>query len=512
MSYLFRFAALFCLLNSSIVPKLRAEPLSEVANEDEPMTNVSQLRDVVPTDWAYSALEALIANYRCLSIEAEGNYRGKQTLTRAEFSEILAACLANIEGTGNFSPQDLPTVTKLRQEFILDLALLRGNTDAVETRIQDMEAVQFSPTAKLNGTVNFALTERLATEQNEGTTLQQRINLDITNSFTGRDFFKLRLSAGNSKISTLADGSAEIVQAQQYFGDTENRFQLTHLAYSFLIDDHFLLTVTPVGGVHGDYSIAPINPFLDDNNRGTTTLSVFAQKNSIDSLGGGTGLGLIYRYDDTLSFGVGYYGATGFDSASDRGLFDGTYTAGVKLRWQPEADLTLSLNYQHGYFRRGDFAFDSNGQILGFAPNLGTAVVNDTLAEFPTITNSYGGEFFWRINSQLGLGGWLGYTQATAIDRGDGEIWHYALSLVFPDLGKEGNLGGIVFGAQPYLASFTDSSQLPNDTPLHLELFYRYQLFNSLSLTSGLIWQLAPNQNADNEDIVTAIMRMTFSF
>jgi Carbohydrate-selective porin, OprB family/S-layer homology domain len=515
---LFRLAVLFSFFGGTIAPPTLAEILPSLPEDEEstleiePIPSVSQLRDVLPTDWAYSALENLAENYQCLVGFDDSTYLGQKNLSRAEFAVMLNACLEKITKTSQVEPKDIPTVEQLRQEFTLDLALLRGKTDAIQARVQDLEATEFSDTVKLKGLVNFAVTDVLAGKGEEQIVWQQRVRLDLDRSFMGKDRLRLRLMAGNGSMPQLADGTSEVVQTQQFFGDTSNQLKITNLTYSLEIAEGLYLTTAAIGGLHSDYNLAPINPFLDDGNRGTTTLSVFGQKNAIESLGGGTGLGLIYQYNDSFSIGVGYYAANGFDATEGKGLFDGTQTTGVKLRWQANKDFTVSFNYQHGYFGKGDFAFDSNGKVFGFASNLGTAVVNDTLAQFPTIANSYGGEFFWRVNPHFGVGGWVGYTQAEAIDRGDGEIWNYAISLVFPDLGKEGNLGGIIFGAQPYLASFTGDSHLNNDTPFHLEMFYRYQLLNNISVTSGLTWQLAPNQNADNADILMGTVRVNFGF
>jgi hypothetical protein len=478
----------------------------------EIVPSVSELRDILPTDWAYEALNNLAENYGCL-VGFEGDrYGGSANLSRAEFAVMLNVCLEAIAKIGQIRPKDIPTVEKLRQDFILDLALLRGKTDGIQARVQDLEATQFSATAKLNGLVNFAVMEVFAGEGETQTVWQQRVRLEFNQNFTERDRLQLQLTAGNGTVPQLAGGTSEVVQTQQFFGDTSNQFEITNLSYSWAIGEKFYLNLAAVGGMHSDYKIAPINPFLDDNNAGTTSLSVFGQKNAIESLGGGTGLGIIYERDDSLSIGIGYYAAEAFDATEGKGLFNGTHTAGIEVRWQANEDLTVGLNYLRGYFSRGDFAFDSNGRVLGFAPSSGTSAVNNILAQFPTIANSYGGEFFWRVNPHIGLGGWVGYTDAEAIDRGNAEIWNYALTLVFPDLGQEGNLGGIIFGAQPYLASFTGEDNFTNDTPFHLEIFYRHRLSNNISLTSGLVWQLTPEGDIDSNDIVTGTIRANFRF
>ena len=59
----------------------------------ERVTNVNQLQDVSPTDWAYEALR----NLSCLSGFPDGTYQGNQPITRFEFAAGLNACLEQIE-------------------------------------------------------------------------------------------------------------------------------------------------------------------------------------------------------------------------------------------------------------------------------------------------------------------------------------------------------------------------------------------------------------------------------
>ncbi|MEB3175880.1 MAG: carbohydrate porin, partial [Cyanobacteriota bacterium] len=50
------------------------------------------------------------------------------------------------------------------------------------------------------------------------------------------------------------------------------------------------------------------------------------------------------------------------------------------------------------------------------------------------------------------------------------------------------------------------------DVPVHLEGFYRYALNNNISITPGLIWLLAPNQDRGNGSDVIGVIRTTFVF
>jgi hypothetical protein len=131
-------------------------------------------------------------------------------------------------------------------------------------------------------------------------------------------------------------------------------------------------------------------------------------------------------------------------------------------------------------------------------------------------SNSYGIQTNFKISNGFQLGGWLNYTNARSLSgevKGDADIWSGAATLAFPDLGKKGNLGGIIVGIQPKLTgSSAQLSGLPrrdSDTGLHSEAFYRYQINDNISITPGLIWLTAPNHNDQNGDIFIGVVRTT---
>jgi hypothetical protein len=59
----------------------------------EQVTNVTQLRDVAPGDWAYEALRSLVERYGCIAGYPDRTFRGNRATTRFEFAAGLNACL-----------------------------------------------------------------------------------------------------------------------------------------------------------------------------------------------------------------------------------------------------------------------------------------------------------------------------------------------------------------------------------------------------------------------------------
>lgn len=485
-----------------------------------PVNSISDLSDVSPTDWAYSALQGLIERYNCLLANQSGRFRGKNALTRYEFAASLNHCLNVIQEmlsqrvADSITRDDLLVVNRLQEEFAVELGVLRSRIDTLESRTAELEANQFSPTTKLSGVVNFVGFGPLSGDGDHVAVLQQRIRILFSTSFTGKDLLVTRFVSGNSQVSQLENGTPEQTLSHQWYGFFPNRaIGTATLYYMFPITDKLVGLATPVGGLHADYAFPSVNPYFEDFDQGTTTLSPFGQRNPILRLGGGTGGAFVYFINPQLSIGAGAYAGEGFNPEEKKGLFNGSYSAGATLRWQPRPDLGFGLSYIHAYFRTGQFGFDDNGKTYGAPAVVGTGLMTNTLAEDPVVANAYGAEVSWRVSPKFNLGAWGGLTKVRAIGSGDGDIWTYAVTMAFPDLGKNGNLGGIIVGSQPYLADFDHAPEnFTNDVPIHVEAFYRYQVNDFVSVTPGFVWNTAPNQNADNEDIFMWVLRTTFLF
>ncbi|HHP7229556.1 MAG TPA: iron uptake porin, partial [Xenococcaceae cyanobacterium] len=113
----------------------------EESNSSAPMsqvTNVNQLRDVSPSDWAYEALRGLVERYGCIAGYPNQTYRGNQALTRYEFAAGLNSCLNQLErliaSSEAIVREDLDTINRLTQEFEAELATLGGRLDSLESR------------------------------------------------------------------------------------------------------------------------------------------------------------------------------------------------------------------------------------------------------------------------------------------------------------------------------------------------------------------------------------------
>ena len=483
------------------------------------VTSVSQLSDVQPTDWAFQALQSLVERYGCIAGYPDGTYRGNRALTRYEFAAGLNACLDRVNEliaaglADKVSREDLAVLQRLQEEFSAELATLRGRVDALEARTAELEANQFSTTTKLSGEAIFNVSDTFGSDDDSQTVFQQRVRLNFNTSFTGDDLLITRLQVGNVDPFDLDGGTAEGVQAAQVFGDTDNSFTLDTLEYFFPVGD-LDVAIAANAGIFDDFT-PTLNPFLEDFDGGSGSISAFGQRNPIYRLGGGQGIGLNYAFlDDTVTLTAGYLAGEGSSPEEGAGLFNGNYSALSQLTWTPSDDVGVAVTYLNSFFGSGgDFGFDNAGDGSGFT---GTGLANSIAgldSENAIVANSYGIQGTVNVADWLTVSAWGGFTDVIVVDEGDAEIWNYAVTLAMPDLFGEGNLGGIVAGVQPYLGGTDlDDVEFDNDLPVHLEAFYRYRLNDNISITPGVIWLLNPDQSESNNDDVIATLRTTFRF
>ena len=515
------------------------EKIRRYSNNDIGQVNsASQLRDVSPSDWAYEALRNLVERYDCIEGYPNGTFRGNRAITRYEFAAGLNACLQEIEGLiaasadeeegkqQQVAPEDLETLERLVQEFQAELATLGTQVDNLEERASVLEENQFSTTTQLSGEVVFGLGSVLAGEDvDEGEELDEvpvlghRTRLELETSFTGEDLLFTRLSAGNfpqfGGVTGTPQGEIAFAEGQVTFAQGEgNDIGLEVLLYSFPITDSSEVWLLANGGAADDF--ADTVNFLDGDG-GSGAVSVFGTRNSIYYGVGDTGIALRNELGDNLELSLGYVTSEANEPSPGNGLFNGPYSALAQLVFTPSDSFNLGLTYVHSYNQQDTGTGSDLSNFRSFTDEqFGVGAV-------PTSSNSYGVELSWQLSDHFVLGGWASYRNATTlstlggtIERGNLDIWNWAVTLAFPDLGKEGSLGGIVVGMEPRV---TDSSiNLPNlrdedeDSSLHLEAFYEYHFTDNIAVTPGVIWVTDPNHDNDNDDLVIGVVRTTFTF
>ncbi|MBD2301320.1 iron uptake porin [Nostoc sp. FACHB-190] len=522
------------------------------------VTSVSQLTDVQPTDWAFQALQSLVERYGCIAGYPNSTYRGNRALTRYEFAAGLNACLNRVNeliasSTADLvTKEDLATLQKLQTDFADTLAEVRGRVDALENRTAILESQQFSTTTRFNGEVIFSVGgvygedrainsdqfragarggERLT----NNTIFSDRIRLNFVTSFTGKDQLLTRLEANNTAVNNAVSGTN--MTRLSWDGSTDNGFILGKLFYRFPVGDKLNVIVDAIGGEFYD-NFNNFNPLLASIPLGAISRAgrfspIYRASNTGSGAGFGSGVSVNYKLSDAITLSGGYLARRGENPTAGRGLFDGSYGALAQLAFQPNKDLSLGLTYAHSYFSGANNDVAVSGLYGGaFADQpfgAGAGSTSTSPRGIATSANHYSFQASYRLNPKFVLSGWVGYSSAIAettfspnVNRGDqADIWNWAVTFAFPDLGKKGNLGGIIFGQPPKVTdndfgenvrTATNARREDSDTSYHLEALYRYQVNDNISITPGLLVIFNPEHNSNNDTIYTGIIRTTFRF
>ncbi|MBD2778096.1 iron uptake porin [Iningainema tapete] len=497
----------------------------------------------------------------------------KEDLTTLQrLQQEFAAELASVRGrvdrvevkAAEIEANQFSTTTKLRGEAIFALTdVLSGDNQTVTfTRRRPIPVgVNRPPFAPLNARI-----------EKQNTVLADRIRLNFITSFTGKDALKLRLEAGNfphpnrpdggfsygpdpvgAFLSVGGDFAQRTTEGQQTFNEfgglpSNNSVGLGKLNYEFAVGSKLNVVVMAVGGEHHEYVPTTFSSW-DDDNGGTGSLSNFGQRSAIYNMGVGTGtgagIGLTYKFSDAISLSAGYVGTYANNPAEPvrnstfaGGLFNGRYSALAQLTVKPSDSLSFGLIYSKSYHPLG---------LPIFTSDLGTSLANNPIYPLNSsnLVDSYGFAGLWQVSPKFAINGWVSYSDVSSLSGttasgtrysgSSADVLTYGIALAFPDLGKRGNLGGIVFGASPYVTKsrvpspLDQSPRVPNNTdaigtsdllslideratPFHVEAFYRYRLTDNILITPGVIWLTAPNQTNLNPDVVIGTLRATFLF
>ncbi|KAM3093225.1 iron uptake porin [Phormidesmis sp. 146-35] len=522
------------------------------------VTSVSQLSDVRPTDWAFQALQSLVERYGCIAGYPDKTYRGNRAMTRFEFAAGVNACLDRVNeliaaSTADLvKKEDLATLQKLQEEFAAELATLRGRVDSLEARATTLEKQQFSTTTKLRGEAIFAVSGALGDETainsdasrridrglstraaevgllgaganvRENTTFSNRVRLSLNTSFTGKDLLLTRIQARNVVPFGRAVTGTNMTRSS-FDGNDDNEAEIDKAFYRFPLG-RSTIQVDAVGLEFYD-NVPTFNPLLASSGQGS--ISRFGRFNPIYRQGaGGAGATINFKPSEQFTVSAGFSARGANDPTDKNGLFNGSNAFLAQVAFQPTRDIGLGFTYVRSYNR------DTNNNPL--AGVIGSDFGDRPFAATPTTGNHFGVQGNIRLTPGIALAGWVGYTEARAEENlvlgagaaarqvaaeGDNaSLWNWAVALAFPDLGKKGNLAGIIFGMPPKLTStdyndpLTGNRRLDRGTSFHLEGLYRYQLNDNISITPGLLVIFNPEHNNANDTTYVGTVRTTFTF
>ncbi len=537
------------------------------------ITNVNQLRDVAPTDWAYEALRSLVDRYGCISGFPNQTYRGNQPLSRYEFAAGLNSCLNQIErliaSSNNVSQPDIETISRLSQEFEAELATIGGRVYEIESQIAILEDNQFSTTTKFSGNVFLNFTGANATDDVLAETVSldapfalRRAGRDANNnpivstitedpeitfgyytwlnfnsSFTGKDNLAVQLVAGNSNSPANNYVSAGLYNTfgtpftdQTGTASGAGSVEVREIFYDFPIGEKLRVVVGP-----------RINWYrYFDGNAYTFFLTGASSFNSsggtlVNPVDRGSGAVVTYDFNDSLTFKVGYLGenteflpSAFFNTSSDpnKGLFSATQTLTAQLEFAIADRANVRLLYTRATVDNNQPLFDADGNLTGFGIGGATSepiygVVDDgfggTIGDAPSDTFALNVDF--KIFDKLGIFGRYNYGSTSIrprnpdLENGEVNAQAFQAGVAFPDLGKEFSIVTISF-VVPFDVldgeEFLASGLGDGGTQFDLEATYNFPVNSNLSILPAFYYINNPNNFEDNPNIYVGNLRMQF--
>jgi hypothetical protein len=511
------------------------------------VTSVSQLSDVRPTDWAFTALQSLVERYGCIAGYPDSTFRGKQATSRYEFAAGLNACLDKINEiisaglADKVSKEDLATLQKLQEEFAAELATLRGRVDALDAKTAKLEAQQFSTTTKLSGEAIFSVSGATGANPNNGGTntnivFSNRVRLNLLTSFTGKDLLITGLQATN--INSLAAplgyadplGSSSNVRLgieNQFLNfnpsnsntTAANSVNLYKLLYIFPVADK----LTMFAGSNAEVSDAfpAISPFASE---GQGSISRFGQGlNAATRVSGGTSgtglaaaVGFIWNISDKVDFRA-LYGSVNSAIATNSpttllgaGFFGGSTVASAQLTLKPTPTLDIGLNYANSYHQINILGTGLAASDIVAITGAGTSLTD------PIKLNSVGATLTWRLAPKVAFnvsGAWI-FANLTGVNAAT-TFTSWMTGFHFSDVFNEGNTAGLIFGQPLARSSASGLATIPagfTATPYHLEGYFNFKLSKNISITPGVFFVFNPEGINNAPTATVGVVRTTFTF
>lgn len=510
-------------VTAALTPQIAQAQTTQVAQASGPVTSISQLSDVQPTDWAFQALQSLVERYGCIAGYPDRTYRGNRAMTRFEFAAGMNACLDRINEliaaglADKVSREDLAVLQRLQEEFAAELAALKGRVDVLEADVADLQSKVFNPVTKLNVQVITALTGSALSDDlriQDTTTgeiftefesdqanviLPYRIRMNFDASFVGTDRLRIRLEAEDAETDFFPNDPGF------FFNGDNDTFELDDFSYRFRA---FEVATIAVGfnSVGIDERFNYSNPF--DALSDASTLGPLT--NGPEGSGfGSSGVAFDLRFAENFTFAYGYGTEDaqnpGNEGFGDTGVTGGSSSHGFELGYQAET-FGVYFQYAFTFLEDGSIGLDSNGGIpfdsLFRGPVFDpTNFADDEVFASPSAdVNGFAFAAEWEITPRVIFSGWFTWgdvdyeyrgpipVELVGTDPGSENFTAWLAGFLFPDLFLEGGEAGVVVGQ---LANSEDS--FLSETPTFLDLYYSFPVNDFITITPGAYFVFNPN-------------------
>jgi hypothetical protein len=351
-------------------------------------------------------------------------------------------------------------------------------------------------------------------------TLLTRVRLNFNTSFNGNDLLITRLQASTGPVGGANNFGALLAQPAAFSagnlgfsnggldfgGGSGGAVSLNKLTYEFGTRD-LRLTLIAQGNA---FDYVDTNSFA--NNEAVDFNSSFFINNPFHTIViGGQGAFLSWNPNNSAFTARLLYIANAGASATaggsvggiftNRGLTGDPYQGTVELEFAPRTAAgdkgPFALRLQYTNASSGNLNFNMGGVNLEWAFSKQAALF--ARYGFGTIDarGAAGG-----IQSNLGSFVNTAYTGNTLSP----QTW--SAGFVFPDLFKQGALGGIAVG-QPFIDQNVGGS---SPSQMNLEAFYNFPVSSNIRITPDVQFIFNPNNNSTNGTVVIGTLRTVFSF
>jgi Carbohydrate-selective porin, OprB family len=490
---------------------------------DDNSTTAAQPQKVVagnlmPTDPQVQQLNRLNDRYQC------GIPAINTEIASAELVRNMGTCLNALEvkmasNPNLVSSEDLAQLKSLARAFSSEIGTLENRVTNVENSFKvAQETSTFSTTTKLAGEVIVGLTSfsgntgSAANSATSGTVLTNRVRLNFDTTFTGKDRLRTRLQSRNTTPLNGATTTNTRMTRLGFDGDEGNTTNLSLLQYTLPVFDRSKLILETVGSEFNE-NMYTFNPLLASSGGGSLTR--FGRYNPVyRQSGDGAAATLDHRFSDEFTASIGYAvpGTVAADptanvspSGTGGGVFGGAYAIIGQVRYEAAPGVNLGLNYARSYSPNG-------ANVSG---GTGSAFANSPFGAAPTVASHYNFLASAKVSPGFVLSGWAGLTNASLDNGGAGgsaDIFNFAVTAAFPDLGAKGNVLGLIVGVPPKVTGSSNAARVDKDTSLHLEALYKIKMSDNLDITPGVLLITNPEHNSSRASEVVGTIRTTFRF
>ncbi len=405
---------------------------------------------IIPSELSYAQFYDFGEHHNCSVGNNNQLLRSNLIPSNQESFLLGGSCFDSglIANGESLEPEDQQVV----DEFVSEMTKLKNRIDLLEGKFNQLSANQFSSTTKLSGNATFtfgASTWERGSTDSEAFHSNYSYKLFLNTSFSGNDFLRLSLEAGNY--------SATSPLLLESIASTGNEFRVESLYYSFPFGE-FTVAAGPL------YELDKLSAITSTYSNSFFFNGYYIGPNSFSSPIGisGTGAGFSYLGKNGFSFGTSFAAVDGSNAELGIGTNDGNDA------------LSISAGYNSTSFG-GGLTYAKLDSPTGAISELAFSLTGLNFDENP---EAFGIGFYWTPTENFDI--------SAGIDFLDVGISGYEDGMTF-SIGADLDLLSGVLSAG--IASVPDWDANNNYDPAGMayELYYSYKISEAISIKPGLM-------------------------